>query len=185
MSVNVISTPRALLGVAALRAESFAPFGQVVERAGRRWQSINAATCQRFDDLAQLEADGDGRLALSLFRASAQRPPFALATLERHPLGTQAFVPLNGQAFLIVVASAESDPRCVDATLLRAFLSDGAQGINFRRGVWHHPLLALDDGDFLVADRIGPGDNCEQIDIAHWRVGVDLVCRPPSSTAHS
>lgn len=175
---DMTSPPRVLLAVEALSAESFAPFGQVVERAGRRSQSINAATCQRFDELAQLEADDQGRLALSLFRAHARRPPFALATLERHPLGSQAFVPLNGQAFLIVVASATPVPDRIDVSLLRAFLSDGTQGINFRSGVWHHPLLALAEGDFLVADRLGPGDNCEQIDIARWRVGVAVACCP-------
>ena len=75
-------------------------------------------------------------------------------------------MPLDGQAFLIVAAAHPS------ADALRVFRSNGRQGINFRRGVWHHPLLALAPGDFLVADRLGPGDNCEAIDIADWEIGI-------------
>jgi ureidoglycolate lyase len=161
------------LPVAELNAESFAPFGQVIDCAGRSGQPINAASSQRFSDLAQLEADDEGRLALSIFRASARRAPFALDTLERHPLGSQAFVPLNGQSFLIVVASTRPDPQRCDVAVLRVFRSNGAQGVNFRRGVWHHPLFALSNGDFLVADRLGPGNNCEEIDITHWQLGID------------
>jgi len=171
---NAPSTaPRRRLPVAELTAAAFAPFGQVIDCAGRSGQPINAASSQRFSDLAQLEADADGRLALSIFQASARRAPFALDTLECHPLGSQAFVPLHGQSFLIVVASARPDPQRIEASALQVFVSQRGQGINFRRGVWHHPLLALGNGDFLVADRLGPGNNCEEIDITHWQLGID------------
>ncbi|MBS1228898.1 MAG: ureidoglycolate hydrolase [Proteobacteria bacterium] len=171
---NALSAaPRQRLPVAELTVAAFAPFGQVIECAGRSSQAINAASSQRFNDLAQLEADADGRLALSIFQASARRAPFALDTLECHPLGSQAFVPLHGQSFLIVVASARPDPQRIEASALQVFVSQRGQGINFRRGVWHHPLLALCDGDFLVADRLGPGNNCEEIDITHWQLGID------------
>ena len=169
----MIDLPGRQLPVTELSAESFAPFGQVIECAGRSGHPINAASSHRFSDLAQLEADDAGRLALSIFRAKRRRSPFALDTLECHPLGSQAFVPLNGQSFLIVVASVRPDPQRCDAAVLRVFRSNGAQGVNFRRGVWHHPLFALSDGDFLVADRLGPGNNCEEVDIAHWRIGID------------
>ena len=163
------SHTESLLPVAALTAEAFADFGQVIARHGRSGYAINEGSSQRYSDLAQLEADADGRLALSIFRAKARQAPFALGVLECHPLGSQAFVPLNGQSFLIVVAAARPDPNQPDPSILKVFLSDGQQGINFRRGVWHHPLLALADGDFLVADRLGPGENCEEIDIVHWQ----------------
>jgi ureidoglycolate lyase len=156
------------LQVEPLTAEAFAPFGQVIDCAGHAGYAINEGSSQRFSDLAQLESDADGRLALSIFRAEARQAPFALGCLERHPLGSQAFVPLAGQRFVVVVAEQPATDR------LRAFLSNGRQGINFRRGAWHHPLLALDAGDFLVADRLGPGDNCEAIDIHDWQLQLAL-----------
>jgi ureidoglycolate lyase len=164
--------PRVLLSTAALDAENFAPFGQVIECAGHEGLDINGGSSRRFHDLARLEADRQGRLALSIFQTRAMPLPLPLLKLERHPLGSQAFVPLQGQPFLIAVAARTPDPAHPDPGLLRVFLSNGRQGINFRRGVWHHPLIAVAGGDFLVADRLGPGNNCEEIDIAPWRVGV-------------
>lgn len=161
-----------LLPAVPLTAEAFAPFGQVIECAGHAGYAINEGSSQRYTDLAQLEADAEGRLALSIFRAEARQAPFALHCLERHPLGSQAFVPLNGQAFLVVVSESRPDPAHPAPEALSIFVSDGRQGINFRRGVWHHPLLALTPGDFLIADRLGPGNNCEAIDIAGWHLGI-------------
>lgn len=161
-----------LLPAAPLTASAFVPFGQVIECAGHASYAINEGSSQRFTDLAQLEADAEGRLALSIFRTQVPQAPFVLHCLERHPLGSQAFVPLNGQPFLIVVAESRPDETRPAREALRIFVSDGRQGINFGRGVWHHPLLALAPGDFLVADRLGPGDNCEAVDITDWKLGV-------------
>jgi len=158
-----------------LTAEAFAPYGQVIERSHRHNYPVNGGSSQRFDDLAQLEADPEGRLALSIFQATARQSPFMLNIMERHPLGSQAFIPLHGQRFLIVVAATRPDPAQADITPLKAFLSNGQQGVNFRRGVWHHPLLALADGDFLVADRRGAGHNCDEIDITPWQLGVVIA----------
>lgn len=161
-----------LLPAEALTAAAFAPFGQVIECAGHAGYAINEGSSQRFSDLAQLEADAQGRLALSIFRADARQAPYELHCLEAHPLGSQAFVPLNGQAFLIVVSSTRPDPAHPDHHALRVFVSNGRQGINFHRGTWHHPLLALTPGDFLVADRLGPGNNCDAVDISTWQLGI-------------
>ena len=161
-----------LLPAVPLSAEAFAPFGQVIECSGHAGYAINEGSSQRFSDLAQLEADAAGRLALSIFRAEARQAPFVLSCLERHPLGSQAFMPLHGQAFLVVVAERRPSPGEPAPDSLRVFVSNGRQGINFRRGVWHHPLLALSAGDFLVADRLGPGDNCEAVDITGWQLGI-------------
>jgi len=161
-----------LLPAEALTAAAFAPFGQVIECAGHAGYAINEGSSQRFSDLAQLEADAEGRLALSIFRADARQAPYELHCLEAHPLGSQAFVPLNGQAFLIVVSPTRPDLSQPDHHALRVFISNGRQGINFHRGTWHHPLLALTPGDFLVADRLGPGNNCEAVDISAWQLGI-------------
>ncbi|WP_153116100.1 ureidoglycolate lyase [Rhodocyclus tenuis] len=163
-----------LLPALPLCAKAFAPFGQVIECSGHASYAINAGSSQRFSDLAQLEADTDGRLALSIFRANAQRTPLTLSCLERHPRGSQAFMPLNGQAFVVVVAEQAPGSARQAAESLRVFVSNGCQGINFRSGVWHHPLLSLGAGDFLVADRLGPGPNCEEIDLSSWGLGIAL-----------
>lgn len=156
-----------LLDPLPLNAADFAPYGQVIDCDGHDSYAINGGSSQRFSDLAQLECDAAGRLALSVFRASARQAPFALTVLERHPLGSQAFMPLSGQRFLVAVADSPGD-----AEKLRVFISNGRQGVNFRRGVWHHPLLALEAGDFLVADRLGAGCNCEALDVGHWQLGI-------------
>ena len=160
-----------------LRAETltqaaFAPFGQVIECAEGHSFAINAGTSQRFSDLARLETDPAGRLALSIFRAEKRPSPFSLTTMERHPLGSQAFMPLREQPFLIAVTAEAPDESRPATDQLKVFRSNGRQGVNFARGVWHHPLIALSDGDFLVVDRLGPGENCDEIDIAHWRVSI-------------
>ncbi len=97
---------------------------------------------------------------INIFRGQPRSRPVAIRMLERHPLGSQAFVPLRGQDFLIVVAPPR--PR-VTADDLRAFHARGGQGVNYARGTWHHPLLCLEkDSDFLVIDRGGPGSNLDE-----------------------
>ncbi len=82
---------------------------------------------------------------------------------ERHPLGSQSFVPLSGRPYLVAVAPAgEFVPEAV-----RVFRAEGHQGVHYRKGIWHHFLLVLDeDSDFLVVDRAGPGDNCDEFALA-------------------
>ena len=147
------------LVIETLTPEAFAPFGDVIAaHAARRVFSINAGNTQRFHDLAQVQCIGDGgRVGISLFRAQPRALPFAVTMLERHPLGSQAFVPLSKALYLIVVSESP------DATP-RAFLARDGEGVNYRSGTWHHPLLALDAvSDFLVVDRIGPGHNCDEV----------------------
>ena len=156
-----MSLAAAPLRVEPLTREAFAPFGEVIE-ADKQHLSfpINAGTSQRFHDLARLDPGQDGRLIVSIFRAQPRPLPFTIALLERHPLASQAFMPLNGTPFLVVVAP-RGDKIASDA--VRAFLAQGQQGINFAPGVWHHPLLAIGKmSDFLVIDRDDPQGNCEE-----------------------
>ena len=149
------------LPVEALTREAFALFGDVIEAdASRSSFAINEGSSQRFHDLAQLDAGDGGRLVVSIFRAQPRCLPLTLTLLERHPKGSQAFMPLSGQPFLVVVAP-RSDR--IDRAQIRAFLANGRQGVNFAPGVWHHPLLALySESDFLVIDRNDPHGNCEE-----------------------
>jgi ureidoglycolate lyase len=167
--------PRMVLAVQALTASAFQPYGEVIEAspAARRLQ-INAGTAERYDDLARLDLTADGgRPVLSLFRAQARALPLQLCVVERHQLGSQAFMPLGGEPFLVIVAAAGPAPQQQD---LRCFLAQPGQGVNFARGTWHHPLVALAGGDFLVIDR-APADggvDCEELDIASWHAWVTV-----------
>jgi ureidoglycolate lyase len=147
-----------------LTAEAFAPFGEVIEASDRaEVMPINYGQTTRFHDLARIDvADEGGHAIASLFRG---RPlePLILKIVERHPLGSQAFVPLSGRPYLIAVAP----PGDFDAAKLTVFRAQAGQGVNYAKGVWHHYLLPLErESDFLVIDREGPGENLDEIELA-------------------
>lgn len=142
-----------------LDSESFAPFGDVIERAAGSAVSINDGTTIRHDDLANLDVSAEGgRPIVSIFESRPYGFPLKIEMLERHPLGSQAFVPLDGNPFLVVVAPVGDQVSTAD---IRAFLARDGQGVNFRRGVWHHPAIVIDPTRFLVIDRGGDDENCE------------------------
>lgn len=146
----------------ALTREAFAPFGDLIEACDAiRHFPINAGNTERYHDLAQLDPGPDGRLIVSIFRGQPRTLPFAVTMMERHPLASQAFMPLSGRPYLVVVAPPGAPP---EAAGLRLFLARPDQGVNYAPGVWHHPLLALEAvSDFLVLDRAGPGPNCDEV----------------------
>lgn len=143
-----------------LTAEAFAPFGDVLEAAGTPDQIINGGLCGRFHDRAQLDFGQDGRAGISIFSAEPRSLPYTCALLERHPEGSQAFIPMTGHPFLVIVAP---DAGGLPGTP-RAFLTAPHQGINLHRGTWHGVLTPLyAPGLFAVVDRIGPGRNLEEV----------------------
>jgi ureidoglycolate lyase len=159
-----------------LTREAFAPYGQVIDGAGVEPVAINDGTAAKFAGLATVElarsgAGAPGEAVLSIYRAEPRRPPLALRALERHPLGSQAFVPLRPTRYLVVVAGSGDRPA---AEAVRAFLATGQQGVNLRAGVWHHALLALEPCDFLVVERREGGENLEVVDVGAW--GVQVAC---------
>ena len=162
-----MNTPGELLRLVPqpLERAAFAPFGEVIEASDAvRHFTINAGSTERYHDLANIQPGADGRAIVSIFRGQPRPLPFRVEMMERHPLGSQAFVPLSGRPYLVVVAPASPAPKVEE---LRVFLARGDQGVNYAPGVWHHPLLALDEvSDFLVIDRSGPGDNCDEIELA-------------------
>ena len=153
------------LRIAALSQQGFTAFGDVIETEGRAHYPINAGTAERYDDLATVDiAAAGGRPVISICRATPNALPIRLRLMERHPLSSQAFIPLSPSPFLVVVAPAGGP---LDLEKLAVFRSNGRQGINYRRGTWHHPLLALERVcDFLIVDRGGQGENCEEVIIA-------------------
>ena len=150
-----------------LSAAAFAPFGEVLEAEGPPDRIINDGRCARFHDRARLDF-ADGCAGLSVFRARPCALPWEVALLERHPLGSQAFLPLSADPFLVVVAP---DAGGWPGRPL-AFVAGPGQGVNYRRGVWHGVLTPLGGpGLFAVLDRIGDGANLEEHRLsAPWRI---------------
>ena len=157
------------LTVEPLTREAFAPFGEVVEASDAvRHFTINAGNTERYHDLANIEPGPDGRVIVSIFRGQPRSLPFTVQMMERHPLASQAFIPMSGRPYLVVVAPAGEPPGVED---LKVFLARADQGVNYATGVWHHPLLALETVcDFIVIDRSGPGHNCDEIQLDTWGV---------------
>lgn len=140
-----------------LTANMFAGFGDVLETDGDPDQVINEGTCGRWHDLAQLDFT-NGRAGISLFKAKPRPLPYRLKLLERHPEGSQTFLPLSQHPFLVVVAPDEHG----SPGQLLAFITRPGQGVNYHRGIWHGVLTPLSEpGLFAVIDRIGVGANLE------------------------
>ena len=144
-----------------LTRERFAPYGDVVESVVDNKAAMNASRFERFDDLCKVEMSDGGRVAVSIARCRvATELPYRIDMVERHPLGSQAFVPLGPGRMIVVVAPPEES---VEAEDLRAFVTNGRQGINYHRGTWHMPLIAFEPGqEFLIVDRAGTEPNCEE-----------------------
>ena len=143
-----------------LTSERFAPYGDVIEASLNKSDAMNEARFERFDNLCDVDL-GDGDVAISVARCRTPTSlPLRIDMIERHPLGSQAFVPLTPCRMVVVVGPPGEG---VDASRLRAFVTNGRQGINYHRGTWHMPLIAFEAGqEFLVVDRGGEAPNCEQ-----------------------
>ena len=142
---------------------SFAEFGDVIEMDGSAWYPINKGTTRRYHHLGTVQIQGgDGQAGISLARGDAFSFPLRIHMLERHPLGSQSWIPCNQTPFVAVVAPNGPDGK-PDETRIRAFYVEGNQGVNYHLGTWHHPLLPLGkQGDFVVVDRIGNAPNCDE-----------------------
>lgn len=155
-----------------LTRDAFAPFGDVLDTEGAPDKMINQGLCGRYHDRATLDF-ADGRAGISLFDAEPRALPLVLDMVERHPEGSQAFLPMSHQPFLVIVAPDE------DGTpgLPRAFMTAPGQGVNYHRGTWHGVLTPLHaPGLFAVVDRIGDGANLEE----HWLDTPYRVVAPQS-----
>ena len=148
----------ARIRIEPLEPWAFAPFGDVLEATGDPDKIINQEMCGRFHDRAALEFV-DGRAGISLFKAEPRALPLLLDMVERHPEGSQAFLPMSMDPFLVIVAPDEGGR----PGRPRAFLTKAGQGVNYYRGVWHGVLTPLHaPGLFAVVDRIGEGPNLEE-----------------------
>lgn len=152
---------RIKLSIEPLTREAFTPYGDVVESEDRNSFPINGGRADRFDALAVVDCEGSGKPpVISLVHARRYDLPETVTFLERHPYGSQAFLPRNDTPFVLVVAEPGGS---VDESTLRAFVTNGRQGINYHRGTWHHVMLTpYGDVEFIVVDRSEPGSNCQE-----------------------
>ncbi|GEL40296.1 ureidoglycolate lyase [Methylorubrum extorquens] len=148
------------IAVEPLTREAFAPFGTVIDKAAVAPRPMNAGRARRFHDLAQVPVAGaDGQVVIGFVEAEPYTLPLSLSLVERHPLGAQAFIPLNAAPFLVVVCPDEGGR----PGRPRAFLTAPGQGVCYALGTWHGVLTPLDRSqDFWVIDRGGPGVNLEE-----------------------
>lgn len=143
-----------------LTRDAFEPFGEIIETDGAESFLINGGKCTRFHDLARVEAEGpNAHVLINIFRGQPYAFPLTLSLVERHPFGSQAFVPLGGKPFLVAV--------CHDTVegpgKPEAFVTAPGQGVNYARNVWHGVLTPIgSEQDFLVVDRGGDGSNLEE-----------------------
>jgi ureidoglycolate lyase len=139
-----------------LTRENFAPFGELLTLDDAEHFPINSGTTERYHALSKVDVtDQGGQPIISLFRGQAFHLPFQLRVMERHPLGSQTFIPVN--------APCPANEPAIGAGM-RAFIARGFEGVTYGKGVWHHPLISLDrDADFIVVDRQGSGNNCDEI----------------------
>jgi ureidoglycolate lyase len=148
-----------------LTSERFAAFGDVIETSRGNSDAMNAARFERFDDLCDIDLINDGRVAVSIARCRTPSSlPMRVDMLERHPLGSQAFIPLSPCKMVVVVAPPEE---AIDTAAIRAFITNGRQGFNYHRGTWHMPLISFAAGqEYLIIDRAGEEANCDQHTLA-------------------
>ncbi len=149
----------------ALTQAEFSSFGDVIELSDKANHfTINYGLTERYHALADIDVESkNGKGIISIFHATPKALPVMIDCMERHPLSSQAFFPLSQQPYLVVVAPKGE----FDENALQAFIVKANQGVNYHKGTWHHYCLALEDvSDFLVVDRQGEGENCDEVNLS-------------------
>ena len=137
--------------------KNFSKFGQLIDTSKKNPININDGYAKRFDNLINVDASKNkGKAIVSIFKAKKRRFPMKIDMMEKHPLGSQAFIPMKETTFLVFVAPEGDAP---DLNKIESFIIPPGIGINYNPGIWHFPLISTEDMDFLVVDRKGPGDN--------------------------
>ena len=137
--------------------ENFSKFGDVITTENIKSLEINNGYAKRFDEIAKIDtSSGNGETTLSIFSVLKRSFPMKIDMMEKHPLGSQAFIPMKDTTFLTLVAPEGEKP---DLEKIESFIVPKGIGVNYKTGIWHFPLISTEDMDFLVVDRKGLGDN--------------------------
>ena len=137
--------------------DNFSSFGDIISTKDVKPIDINAGYAKRFDDLAEIDISNEGgKTIVSIFSALKRSFPMKIDMMEKHPLGSQAFIPMKETTFLVLVAPQGDAP---DINKIKSFIVPPGIGINYKPGIWHFPLISTEDTDFLVIDRKGNGEN--------------------------
>ena len=137
--------------------ENFSKFGDVITTENIKPLEINNGYAKRFNDIAKIDTSNEnGKTTISIFSALKRSFPMKIDMMEKHPLGSQAFIPMKETTFLTLVAPEGEKP---DLEKIESFIVPKGIGVNYKTGIWHFPLISTEDMDFLVVDRKGLGDN--------------------------
>ena len=140
-----------------INRKNFNPYGDLISSDDIDYIDINAGYAKRFDNLANIDTlNGGGKTIVSIFSASKRTFPMKIDMMEKHPLGSQAFIPMKETTFLSFVAPPGESP---EISKIQSFIVPPKTGINYKPGIWHFPLISTEDTNFLVIDRKGDGNN--------------------------
>jgi len=140
-----------------INRKNFNPYGDLISSDDIDYIDINAGSAKRFDNLANIDTlNGRGKTIVSIFSASKRTFPMKIDMMEKHPLGSQAFIPMKETTFLSFVAPPGESP---EISKIQSFIVPPKTGINYKPGIWHFPLISTEDTNFLVIDRKGDGNN--------------------------
>ena len=164
------------LTIQPLTADAFASFGEVIELATAKQFPINDGLTTRFHDLCSIDTgDQGGKTIVNVFRTRPIPLPHTVVKMERHPLGSQAFLPMDDQPFLVLVARKLEKLTANDLSL---FITNGRQGVNFHKNTWHHFQLGIgEERDFIVIDRGGSGENLQEVELEDIAIVPDPSSR--------
>ena len=137
--------------------ENFASYGELISSDNIKSIDINAGYAKRFDNLANINTSrNEGKTIVSIFSATKRTFPMKIDMMEKHPLGSQAFIPMKETTFIAFVAPLGEKP---EINKIESFIISPGKGINYKPGIWHFPLISTEDMNFLVVDRKGAGNN--------------------------
>ena len=147
------------LTIKNINKENFLQYGQLISTKDIKSENINSNTTKSFYDLVDIEVYGENnQCRVNIFKAKKRIFPLEINMLENHPLSSQSFIPLQNTSFIVVVAPISNTP---NLKLLEAFIVPAEEGINFKPKVWHFPLIALEDSNFLTIDKKDSKNNLE------------------------
>jgi ureidoglycolate lyase len=155
-----------------INKENFKKFGDMITTDDIKPLEINDGYAKRYDGIANLDAKKkDGESIISIFSALKRYFPMKVDMMEKHPLGSQAFIPMKETTFLAFVAPLGDKP---DLNKAEAFIIPKGVGVNYNAGIWHFPLIATEDMNFLVVDRKGEGDNLILYDLNKENITLEF-----------